>query len=353
MFSKNIFFLLVTISLFISCTSKNDQATSGQHEKKTVNLFIWSNYVSEEIIKEFEQKYNLRVQISNYSSNEELLSKLQAGATGYDVIVPSDYMVAIMAKLNLLLPLKKELIENISGIDEKFLNLPFDSKNQFSLPYGWTTTGIAVNTKFFKGAIKGWKQFFEESQLNGKINLLDDNREVFAAALKANGHSINSQDKSEVNQAKDFLIKHKQQVKSFSSEPIELISTGEVWASQMYSSDALQVSHNTKGLIQYIIPEEGCTLSVDNLAISTGAKNIEGANLLINFLLSEKSNESFVKKIYSGPVIKSTKGKLSKDLQSHPGLFPDLALVSHFEMLTDLGAITSFYDQLWTELKSQ
>jgi spermidine/putrescine transport system substrate-binding protein len=353
MSSKKIFFWLVTISLFISCTSKNDQAASRNHEKKTVSLFIWSNYVSEEIIKEFEAKYNLKVVVSNYSSNEELLSKLQAGATGYDVVVPSDYMVAIMAKLNLLIPLKKELITNLAGVDGKFLGLAFDPKNEYSMPYGWATTGIAINTKFFKGPMKSWKQLFEEPSLRGKVNLLDDNREVFGAALKSLGFSLNSKNRAEVTQAINYLKRHKSQFKSFSSEPVEAITNGEVWASQMYSSDALQVAAKTNGLVKYIIPQEGCTLALDNLAIPVGAKNTEGANLLINFLISEKSNETFVKKIYSGPILQSTKAKLPKDMQENSGLFPDANLSSSFEMLLDLELATGFYDQLWTELKSE
>jgi spermidine/putrescine transport system substrate-binding protein len=354
MFIKSVFvFLLLTISLLISCTSKNNQATSDSNEKKTVSLFIWSNYVSEETLKEFENKYNIKVIVSNYSSNEELLSKLQAGATGYDVIVPSDYMVAIMAKLKLLVPLKKDLLENMKGIDSKFLKLAFDTNNEFSLPYGWTTTGIAVNTKYFKAELKSWKTFFENKQIQGKVNLLDDNREVFAAALKANSFSINSQNNEEIHKAKDYLKANKNQIKSFNSEPIEMLMSGEVWASQMYSSDALQAESKTKGLIKYIIPEEGCTMSVDNLAIPVGAKNIEAANLLINFLLSQDSNLAFVKKIYSGPVLLSTKSLLPSELRNNSSLFPVQSIMAKFEMLIDLGEFTRSYDQLWTELKSE
>lgn len=354
MSGKNIFvFLFVTISLLISCTSKNNQVPSDNNEKKTVSLFIWSNYVSEEILKEFETKYNMKVIVSNYSSNEELLSKLQAGATGYDVIVPSDYMVAIMAKLKLLVPLNKELIKNSVGIDPKFLKLPYDTNNEFSYPYGWTTTGIAVNSKYFKGNLKSWKDLFENKQIQGKVNLLDDNREVFAAALKTMGHSINSQNNEEITKAKEYLKANKKQVKSFNSEVIEMLMNGEVWVSQMYSSDALQAQSKTKGLIKYIIPEEGCTMAVDNLAIPASAKNVEGANLLINFLLSQESNLAFVKKIYSGPILLSTKNNLPEELKSNSSLFPDKNIMAKLEMLVDLGELTSFYDQLWTELKSE
>jgi spermidine/putrescine transport system substrate-binding protein len=354
MYSKNILIsLLLAISLFISCTSKNNQASSSENEKKTVSLFIWSNYISNETVKEFENKYKMKVIISNYSSNEELLSKLQAGAIGYDVIVPSDYMVAIMKKLNLLVPLNKDLIKNINGIDPKFLGLEYDTKNEFTLPYGWSTTGIAINTKYLKENLKSWRDLFENKKIHGKVNLLDDNREVFAAALKVNGYSINSKKNIEVTRAKDYLIQNKKQIKSFNSEPIDMLLNGEVWVAQMYSTDALQAQNKSNGLIKYIIPEEGCTMSVDNLAIPLGAKNLEGANLLINFLLSQESNLAFVKKIYSGPILINTRDKLPEELRTNSSLFPDQTTRSKFEMLNDLGEFTSLYDQFWTELKAE
>lgn len=344
------------IFLVLSCTSKNNSNNSTQpipNEKKKVSLFIWSNYVSDEMLQLFEKKYNTKVVISNYSSNEELLSKLQAGATGYDVIVPSDYMVAVMIKLNLLQKLDKKGIENSKNIEDRYLNLKFDAKNDYTLPYGWATSGLAVNKKYFKGKIKSWKNLFEMPELKGKINLLDDSREVFGAALKLDGHSLNSQNKDDLQKAKDYLKKHKSQVRSFSSDPIELLMSGEVWASQMYSSDALQAQRKTNGDIEYIIPEEGCTMAIDNLAIPVGAKNIEGAQQLINFLLSQENNLSFVNKMFAGPILKTTKAQLSPEMQKNDSLFPQQKVLQSLEMMTDIGETTTVIDRLWTELKTE
>lgn len=337
----------------IACTSKKDPPEGNGAEKKTLNLFIWSNYVSEESIKEFEKESNIKVNVTHFASNEELLAKLQAGASGYDVVVPSDYMVTAMVKLSLLEPLNPELIPNKGKLDPQFLGKEFDPQNQYSLPYGWATTGIAYNKKYFPEGIKGWKELFENPKLKGHVGLLDDTREVFGTALKIQGKSLNADDEKTLKEAQAYLVKNKGQVKSYLTDAMEAITTGEVWATQMYSPDALQARAKTKGQVEYVIPEEGCTFSIDNLVIPKSAQNKIGAHKLINFMLSTEMNKRFVEKIFAGPVVTETKGHLSKELQTNSSLFPTTGVMQKMEMLKDLGATTALYDRLWTELKTQ
>ncbi len=345
---RQIILILLSIILVTSCTSKKNTKTVAQ-----VNVFIWSNYISDQMVKKFEQTYNAKVILSHFASNEELLSKLQAGAIGYDVIVPSDYMVKIMTKLNLLQELDKNKLPNATLLDQSFLNQSYDPTNKYSLPYGWATSGIAINKKFYKGpSIKSWKDLFENSQLKGKINLLDDNREVFAASLKHLGYSLNSTVDAEVKNALQYLKQVKSQIKSFNSDPMDMILSGEVWATQMYSPDALQAQSKSNSDVEYIIPEEGCTLSIDNLAVPVGAKNVELAHAFINFLISEENNLDFVSKIYAGPVVKTTKAKLPIQLKNNASLFPSKIILNKLEKLEDLGDKTSILDQMWTEFKT-
>ncbi len=344
-----LFFLISTIS----CTAKKDPSEGGSAEKKTLNLFIWSNYVSDESLKEFEKESNIKVSVTQYASNEELLAKLQAGATGYDVVVPSDYMVTVMIKLGLLEPLNASLIPNKAKLDSQFLGKEYDPRNEYSLPYSWASTGIAYNKRFFPEGVKSWKEFFENPKLKGHIGLLDDTREVFAVALKVAGHSLNSVDEKELKEAQAFLIKNKGSVKAFLSDSMEAITSGEVWATQMYSSDALQAKAKTKGIVEYISPEEGGTFSIDNLVIPKSAQNKDGAHKLINYLISLENSRRFVQKIYAGPVLTETKGHLPQELQNNSALFPPKSTLDKLEMLKDLGAATAVYDRLWTELKTQ
>ncbi|MEY4617240.1 MAG: hypothetical protein RJB66_2200 [Pseudomonadota bacterium] len=344
---------LVFVTFSISCTPKQDPSVGGAREKKTLNLFIWSNYVSGESIKEFEKESNIKVNVSHFASNEELLAKLQAGASGYDVVVPSDYMVMTMKNLGLLEALNGALIPNKTKIMSQFLAKDFDPKNEYSLPYGWALTGIAYNKKYFPEGVKSWKELLETPKLKGQIGLLDDNREVFGMALKVMGKPLNTTDEKVLREAVAYLAKNKAQVKAYLSDPMESLLGGEVWATQMYSPDALQAKAKTKGQIEFVIPEEGGTFSIDNLVIPKTAQNKEGAHRLINYLISVENNRRFVQKMFAGSVVSETKASLPLDLQNDPILFPNEKIFQKMEMLQDLGAATALYDRLWTELKTQ
>src|SRR5262245_16012638 len=205
--------VILVIGFFGGCNAKSGgQAAEGG--KPVVNLAIWSNYVTSELLSEFEAKTGIHVQVSNYSSNEELLAKLQAGAGDYDVAVPSDYMVFVMSKLGLLHALDKGRIPNAQGLDAGYLKKGFDPENSYSLPYARTITGIAVNRKLYKKPVRSWKDFFANPALKGKLSLLDDAREVIGAALKMQGYSLNSKRPEELAKAKAILMAARSRVKA-------------------------------------------------------------------------------------------------------------------------------------------
>jgi len=323
------------------------------NESKVINLSAWPNYVDPTIIKKFEQETGYTVNISNYSSNEELLAKVQAGASGIDVAIPSDYMVGIMVKLNLLQNIDQSKIANAGLIAPEFLSRPYYPSNQYSLPYGWSTAGIAVNRELFKGSIKSWKDLFTNPELKGKFSLLDDVREVTAAALKMNGHSVNTTKPEELKAAEKILLEAKSNVKMFTSDTIDALINKEVAVAHSYSPDALQAIRNSGGKIEYILPEEGGTTAIDNVVIFKTAQNPEGAHKLINFLLAPESNVNFVKTVMGGPVLKTTRELLPDDLKNNSSLFPSATLLSKYESIVDLGEATQLFDLLWTKIKTE
>lgn len=350
--TKKIFALgvLVVTALLVmanvGCTKHEEKAT------KVVNLAIWGNYLHTDLIKKFEADTGVKVNISNYASNEELLAKVQAGASGIDVAVPSDYMVRIMIKLDLLNELDKSKIQNFSNVLPEVLNQSFDPTNKFSMPFDWSTAGIAVNRELYKGEIKGWKSIFNNPELSGKMSLLDDVREVIAAALKYNGYSVNTTDAEALKKAEDTLLKVKSKVKMFRSDTVDSLLKKEVAVAHAYSTDALQAAAKSGGTIEFILPEEGGTRSIDTLVIFKGSKNLENAHKLLNFMLSPEVNVSFVKTIWGGPVLKTTRAQLPENMKNHPILFPSEAKLSKFEGIVDLGEKTRLYDELWTRVKT-
>lgn len=337
--------LLAALAFLAACTQK-------QEASREVNLAIWGNYLSPELQEKFTRETGIRVKISNYSSNEELLAKVQAGGAGYDVAVPSDYMVDIMVKQGMLAPIEKTKVPNAAGLVPSLLKQPYDPENTYSFPYAWVTAGIAVNRDVFKGKIEGWKDLFENPELAGKISLLDDVREVTAAALKIHGFSVNTTNEAELAKAKATLLGMRKRVKMFTSDMIDPLVNKEVAAAQSWSTDALQAAARTDGMIEYILPKEGGTRSIDNIVILKNAKNLDEAHALINFMLSKDVNVEFVKQICGGPVVAATRALLPPDLRDNPSLFPSETVLTRFERLIDLGLDTAKYERLWTELKA-
>ena len=356
--SKSKYKIVVGFSLlllvFAACTSKNtSKNTSKKENTSEMNLAIWANYLSPEMVKKFTSETGIKLNISIYSSNEDLLAKVQSGAANFDVAVPSDYMVEILAKQNFLLNLNKKLIPNASGVDPKYLARTFDPENKFSFPYAWSTSGIAVNRELYQGKIESWKDVFENDALKGKISLMDDAREVLGLALKSEGLSLNSTNPEEVKKAKNALLKIKKNIKLFMSDSIDILINKEVIVAQAYSSDALNAWNRTNGKIEYIIPKDGTTFSIDNVVILKNTKRSEAAHKLINFLLSEAVNLNFVQTQFGGPVLKITRSKLSEKLKNNKSLFPDPEFEKKFESIRDLGKSTAIYDENWLSLKSE
>jgi spermidine/putrescine transport system substrate-binding protein len=334
------------------CTPKSKSAISASQRPKVVSLAIWSNYLAPELLAEFERKTGIRVQVSNFSSNEELLAKLQAGASGYDVVVPSDYMVYAMIKLGLLRALDYQRLPNRVSLDPKYLKKNYDPENKFSLPYDWGTTGIAINRALYSGKVESWKDLFTKEDLAGKFSLLDDAREVMGAALKSLGYSLNSKNPQEVKKAKEVLKKTWKRVKTFTSEPMMPLIHGEVAVAHVYASDALQARKATQGKIDYVIPSEGGTFWIDSLVIPASATHVEEAHVLINFLLEGSSNVTTVKNVWVAPTTKDAFAMLPKEMQENSMLFPPLAVMAKAEMIEDLGDFLTSWDRAWTEIKA-
>ncbi|MDG0817601.1 polyamine ABC transporter substrate-binding protein [Bdellovibrio svalbardensis] len=350
--SRILMSLFACTLLFAACTKKTSENTAtAPKEEQVVNLSIWGNYLSPEMQAKFEKETGLKLNISNYSSSEELLAKVQMGSSGIDVAVPSDYMVDIMIKMNLLEPLKAELIPNKALLSPQFLAQSYDKENKFSLPYTWTTMGIAVNRSLYKGSLKSWKELYNNSDLKGKFALLDDVRETIGSAMIANGASVNSTNPAELAKAKATLLGAKKNVKMFTSDTVDILKNKEVVAAQAYSSDALQAAMQNKD-IEYFIPEEGGTIAIDNLVIIRGSKHPEAAHKLVNFLISQEADLNKVQVIRGGPVLKGTQEKLPQDLQANKSLFPEAKVMKKLEAIHDLGDKNKLWEELWTEIKT-
>ncbi len=344
--------LALAVSL-VGCTKTKPAAEEPKAaEAKIVNLFIWGDYTSKPLLEEFTKRTGIKVQESNYTSNEELLAKLQAGAQGFDVAVPSDYMVAIMIKLGLLREIDKAQIPNAANLDANFLKKPYDPDNKFSLPYAWSITGIAVNRTAYQEPVTSWADLLANDRVQGRASMLDDMREAIGAALKLNGSSLNSTKPEELAKAKTTLLTAKKGIKAFNSMPAPLLTAGDVVIAQMFSGEASVANRDSGKKIEFIVPKEGATMAIDNAVILKDAPHSAEAHQLINFFYDMATDVDFVTRTLSGPVLAGIKDKLPPEVQANPNLFPSADALARCEMMQDLGPVTADYDRIWSELKA-
>ncbi len=331
-----------------------------------LNVFNWTDYIDESLLKQYEKTYGVKINYDTYASNEELLAKLQAGATGYDVIFPSDYMVAQMIKLGLLAKLDMSHIPNFKDVMKDFKNPPFDPGNQYSVPYQWGTTGLAYQVAVFGDTPPdSWAYLFDPGHLkkysDKGINVLDDERELIGAALKYLGYSVNDTNKDHLFKARDLILKAKPYWKTFNSSDYDntLLVPGEVVLSHAWSGDAFSAvwetydKKNDKAVWWYAIPKEGGVKWVDNMAIPASSKHKRTAEHFINFLLAAKSQAAISNYTYYASPSEAAKKYIKKEIINEPAIYPPADVMAKLEWLKPVGDALTTYDQIWTEIKSQ
>jgi spermidine/putrescine-binding protein len=339
---------VILASVIVSCTSNN---SANDTMTKDLNFYNWSYYIADETIPDFENEFGVRVRYDNFSSNSEILAKFQLGASGYDLVVPSDYMVDIMIKLDLLEPLNRDNIPNIENLSENFTNLPFDPGNVYSIPYQWGTTGIGINTRYVKEFDESWNLLWDE-RYKGRISVLDDMRSGIVPALKLLGFSVNTTNESELDAAKELMFKQKDLVRTYSSETyMDLLKSGDIWIAQGWSGDIYQVTKENPDVI-FIIPTEGSYIWVDNLVIPKGARNKRTAEAFIDYLLRpEVSSEISNYTGYSSPN-SAALPLILEEFRNNLSMYPDSITLKRLEYMTDVGNATSAYNRVWNEIKS-
>jgi spermidine/putrescine transport system permease protein len=316
-----------------------------------LNLFIWSSYIAPETVATFEKRLGVKVNIDLYDSNEALLAKLQAGNAGYDVVCPSHYSVQILLAQGLLRPLDHSALPHLGNVDASFLDRPYDPRNSYSVPYFWGTTGIAYDRGKVREKIDSWDALWDP-RYRGRILMLDDAREVFGAALKRRGHSLNATDETLLAAARDDLLRQKGLVRAYNSSNYEdVLLSGDVWLAQGWNGQFAKAMDQNPDIV-YVIPKEGSALFIDSLAVPKDAPHPALAHAFIDFTLEAEVAAEICRTMrYSSPN-RAAWPLLPPSVRSHPAVFPPPDVVERLELIQDLGDATALYDRLWTEVKS-
>lgn len=333
-------------------TSAQSSGGGGGTEEKQLNFYNWADYVAEDTIPGFEKQTGIEVTQDYFSSNEDLLAKLQAGGTGYDVIVPSDYMVAIMIKSDVVQKLDMDQIPNFKNIGKQYEGLSYDPNNEYSVPYQWGTTGILYNKKEMGQLPESWEPMWDE-EFSGKICMLNDTRETIGAALYKLGLSVNSKDSAELQRAADELKKQKPLLRGYfdATQARPLVQNGDLLAAHVFSGDAfLGLSENED--LDYIIPKPAATRWTDNMCIPNGAEHPQNAHKLINYILGAKVGAELSNYSYYNTPNEAALPMIDDALKDLPGyVLPD-SVFERLQVIEDPGEATREYERLFTEVKS-
>ena len=326
-------------------------ALCGCAEKKPVlHIYTWSDYIKPELVAQFERENNCKVVIDTYDSNEAMYAKLKAGATGYDLLFPSSYMVKIMNDQGMLQKLNLDLIPNRKNVDPAYMKLAIDKEMDHSVPYTVTITCLGYLGSKVKDFKPTWAMLDRED-LKGRMTMLNDHREVIGSALKYLGYSLNTVDDKELAEAKDVVLRWKKNLAKFENEQYKTgLASGEFLLTHGYSGDLMLVKSENPD-IQIAVPEEGSQINFDDMVIPVGAPQPELAHKMINFILEPKSAAELTEFIYFLCPNLPSYELLAPETRADPILFPPAEVVAKLETLTDLGENNVKYTKLWDEIK--
>jgi spermidine/putrescine-binding protein len=328
-------------------------AAGGPALESELNVFIWSAYLPDSVVASFTAKTGTRVQVDVYDSNEALLAKLQSGVAGYDLVVPSDYLVKILIAEGLLQQLDRSLLPGLDVLDPRLLGRAYDPGNDYTLPYAWGTTGFAYDRQKVGGELDSWSALFDP-RFSGRILMLDDVREAFGAALALRGRSINERDPQALAEAAAALRTQKALVRTYDSGDFaNILAAGDVDLAQGYSGQLAQVVRDAPERFAYVVPKEGGTLWIDNLAIPTGARHLAAAHAFIAHLMDPHVAAEVANAIGYASANLAARAHIDPAILADPAVYPPDEVLARCALIEDLGETTAVLDQYWTEIKAE
>lgn len=318
----------------------------------TLRVFTFPNYFTDEIIAQFEDRFNVDVVIEYYDSNEEMIAKMQQGKQ-VDVIVPTDYVIAFLAREGYLEPIDRSRLPNYEFLDGRFREMDYDYANQYSIPYFWGSVGISYNQHYVMGLPLSWSTILDASKighLRNRISILDDVRMTIGISLISLGYSPNTENEDEIALATQRLIEIIPYLRMINSENLEdNFKSDEVVIGMYWSGSSAKAANDNRNL-RFILPSEGSIFFVDNLAIPINSTGKNKAFEFINYLLdpmvaAQLTNENF----FANPVTHSRR-YIDRLILKGPA-YKNPFLSPNIHVIEDLGEATLLYLKYWAMFK--
>lgn len=326
---------------------------------KELNLFVWTEYIPQDMIDCFELVYGVKINRSEYSSNEEMEPKLASGGADYDLVQPTDYFVGLLIRKGEIQELDHSRLPNLSNFDAGFLNKPFDPENKYTVPYLAGTDAIVVNTDKVQTVPKSWADLWNP-EYAGRMIFLDDSRAVIGFTLLTLGYDPNTKDPAQLKEAKAKLKELIPNVKAFDSDsPKTALIAGDVDLGMTWTFEALAAQQEVPS-IQYIYPTEGAILWQDNWAIPTNAPHVDAAYAWMNYSMQGNVFWLTLRDFtYTNPnkaaleYAKANQPDVYKAYFDSPITNPPADVIANGHGIEDVGDATALYEQIWTEVKGQ
>ena len=299
------------------------QPTSAELEDELV-VYNWAAYLNPDNVAAFEEEYGVTVRAEDfYGSNEEMLARVQAGASGYDIVAPTGYMVQIMKDEGLLLQLDHSRMPNMANIDPRFTGLSFDSEMRFHMPKDWGTTGFGYLGKFVTEDPASWAQFFDLGpKYSGRYTVLDSSPEVIGAGLKRLGYSYNTTNQAEVDEALALLVDLKPHIASItSSQYRQMMSRADTYLALGWNGDFFYVAEDQPS-VKYVIPEEGTEYWVDVWAVPAEAPHPVAAHEFMNWILTPENQGRESSYTYYASTVTGAEEFTPKAIVNDPSIYP-------------------------------
>ncbi|MEG1131680.1 MAG: spermidine/putrescine ABC transporter substrate-binding protein [Romboutsia sp.] len=337
---------IVAMGLFFVGCSK------GSSEE--ISFLNYGENIDKETIKEFEEKYGIKVNVETFDDMETMYQKISKGGVKYDVILVSDALMPRMIKQNLIQELNKDNIPNISQMDKDYLNLQIDPGNKYSVPYMFGTVGLIYNKDVVKEKVDSWDILWNE-KYKDKIFMFDTYRDTIGAALKKLGYSLNSTNPKEIEEAKELLLTQRKLVNPIYGvdNGTTMIPAGESDINMIWSGEGLNLQDENPNLV-YIVPKEGANFWIDSLCIPSNAKNVEGAEKFINFVSDKESALRIADEIGYTTPNKEARLKQPESVRNNPNAYMHKEIMDRCEIYEDFPMdVKKLYDNAWVNIKSE
>jgi len=321
-------------------------------EENILNVYTWAGVIPDAVIQQFENETHIKVNFSTYDSNEVMYAKLKSTKNAsYDIVQPSSYYIERMHRQNMLEKLDKTKLSHFKNLNPALLNQAYDPKNTYSIPFIWGTTGIFFNKDYHaKNKPRRWSDFWQEAYRD-QLMLLDDPREVFAVAMRVLGYSINDTNPDHIKEAYLKLKTLLPNVKIFSNAVLSLLIDEDTTVGMAWNGDLFKAKKENNQL-EFVFPEDGFAIWVDNLAIPKDAPHRNNAYQFLNFILRAEVARTIALETNFPIANLAAQKLLPPEIKNSPIIYPPQDILRKGEFQKDVGEkALALYEKYWEQLK--